>query len=163
MNITEIIAKRSINNIELPKYSATHCVWALKIENIYIEEGAPTIVLEFEDKNFGMIDISESEFKQHNYNSGGYYVVSENGETSFLPSNIFKRTYTEITGKPQFSFRAYNYERNQYFDVLSMITSELNGRVKSYEMNNGYITIWNEPDQARLEVLVNDNWYPIGI
>jgi hypothetical protein len=152
------------NGLEMPSYLSLNRVWALKIANVRRDENRPVIAIEFEDKNFGTVNVSENEFKMKNYSAGGYYVVSANN-AKYVPAIIFNLEYREV-GPQQpvdLKFRAFNYERGTYFEVLDIVTSELNGRERRYEMNNGYVTIWNKPSEARLEVMLKGEWYPAQI
>jgi hypothetical protein len=51
----------------------------------------------------------------------------------------------------------WHKERQQYFDLLAITLSDLNGRVKQAEINNGAVTIWVSLDQIEFVGLTTIN------
>lgn len=83
--------------VELPKYKCHKIVQAAKITEIEDHEsngfGSSTMI-------FG--EVGESKFlddpwkKKHNPEVGGYFVIYEDGYTSYSPAEAFEAGYTKI-------------------------------------------------------------------
>ena len=88
----------------LPQYKCHKIVGALKIKYILNpNEGIPEEddgerLLTFHDVGFeAAVFLMSAEYvKKHNPKSGGYYVVYEDGYTSFSPAEAFESGYTRI-------------------------------------------------------------------
>lgn len=79
----------------MPQYQCHKKVWALQIGEIkpLAEGGAiftPT------DKRYAAISLPQDFIDRHNPQTGGYYVVYENGYSSFSPQEPFEKGYTLI-------------------------------------------------------------------
>ncbi|AWC94565.1 hypothetical protein ACV8DN_003322 [Morganella morganii] len=89
------------NPMQMPEYQCHKRVRALKIKRIDYgyrdaDKGNPSWVCEIvpEDDNYPAIEVSAEYVKKHNPQAGGYYVVYENGYTSFSPADVFESGYT---------------------------------------------------------------------
>jgi len=52
------------------------------------------------------------------------------------------------------NLKAYDFERNQICDVLSIVTSKLNNRnFGKVEMNNGLVTFWKNAQNRECVIL----------
>lgn len=87
---------------EMPKYRCHKEVHALEIEKIfYLVSGG--VILYPMDKDFASITVDEQWVAFHlnlpgsgSMASGGYYVVYEDGYSSFSPRESFENGYTRI-------------------------------------------------------------------
>jgi hypothetical protein len=89
--------RQSGTQAELPKYKCHKIVHAAKITEIKSHEsdgtGSHTMI-------FGEVNMSKfltDEWKnKHNPKAGGYYVVYEDGYTSYSPAEAFESGYSKI-------------------------------------------------------------------
>lgn len=92
-----------MTSIEMPRYQSHKNVWALKIKEIHFDSA--TAVVENRDTNggaiiipeepqYGPINVDRAYCEKHQPQVGGYYVVYENGYTSFSPSEPFESGHT---------------------------------------------------------------------
>lgn len=81
---------------ELPKYKCHKEVWALKIEGIKVHSD-PSVgeIIPF-DAGYAPFVVTEAYMKKHNPQPGGYYVVYDDGYTSYSPAAAFEKGYTKI-------------------------------------------------------------------
>lgn len=81
--------------LPMPKYRCHKVVWALKIKAIiHHSEGAARLY--FVDNVYSRLDQSQSWIKKFRPEGGGYYVVYEDGYTSYSPAKAFEEGYTKI-------------------------------------------------------------------
>lgn len=87
---------------ELPRYRSHKEVWALKIKDITPgragEEGLSTdcATLSFVDNGYAPLVVSLEWMLKHEPQVGGYYVVYQDGYTSYSPAQAFEEGYTRI-------------------------------------------------------------------
>lgn len=80
---------------QMPRYRCHKIVHALKIEGIhYLRDGQ--LVLLPEDKRFAPFEVSDAFRRKHSPAAPGYYVVYEDGYTSWSPVEAFENGYTLI-------------------------------------------------------------------
>lgn len=91
--------------IEMPCYQSHKKVWALKIERIERHDSgsahlhfAP--IDGFERRAFEPIEVPLYFMTKHDPQPGGYFVVYEDGYTSFSPAGPFEAGYTREDGEP---------------------------------------------------------------
>ena len=88
---------------EMPKYNCHKKVWALKIKSIKLDgegenrETDGSAELTFERSEYEPMQANAEYMRKHKPESGGYYVVYEDGYSSFSPAQAFESGYTEIT------------------------------------------------------------------
>src|ERR1051326_8172801 len=83
---------------QMPRYVCHKTVHALKITNIDVrlEKGMP-IILTPEDKRYAPIEVTQDWARErHVERPAGYYVVYEDGYTSWSPVETFEKGYTPI-------------------------------------------------------------------
>lgn len=78
--------------IELPRYKCHKEVHAAKILKVFMPETHTYLVLEVNGKEVGITESKEYGEKHKPY-AGGYYVVYEEGYTSFSPAEAFENGY----------------------------------------------------------------------
>jgi len=78
---------------ELPRYTCHKTVHALQIRNI-IPDSDGHAHLTFEERDYAPIKVNADWLNRHKPKSGGYYVVYEDGYTSFSPAKAFENGYT---------------------------------------------------------------------
>jgi hypothetical protein len=81
---------------EMPRYKCHKEVWALKILST---SGGPDIPTKLHFEGFAPISISNAWATQHKPESGGYYVVYEDGYKSYSPAAAFEAGYAQIGAK----------------------------------------------------------------
>ena len=89
---------------QLPRYKCHKEVWALKIA--YIERRSERLKPNEEDDGAALIVPADAGYlpfwvdrayrQKHNPQIGGYYVVYEDGYTSFSPARAFEAGYTRM-------------------------------------------------------------------
>jgi hypothetical protein len=84
---------------EMPRYKCHKQVWALKIADISLtdtgqEKGAALIVPA--EKGYAAFTVDQSYMDKHRPQAGGYYVVYDDGYTSFSPAKAFEEGYTRV-------------------------------------------------------------------
>ena len=85
--------------IEMPKYRCHKVVYALRIMSIKTYSEPETYTeLVFADGRFAPLRVTEEWGMKHDPHAGGYYVVYEDGYTSFSPAKAFEEGYTLIEG-----------------------------------------------------------------
>ena len=77
---------------QMPEYKCHQKVRALKIK--HIGQHASGIVLTFEDHD--PIKLTDEWQRKHCAWGGGYYVVRDNGESTFIPKERFEMSYTRV-------------------------------------------------------------------
>lgn len=87
--------------VELPRWKCHKEVHALKIEAVKdtTEPGDETDgsrVLIFSEKPFAPLRVNREYVAKHKPEAGGYYVVYEDGYTSFSPAKAFEDGYARI-------------------------------------------------------------------
>ncbi len=87
---------------ELPRYKSHKIVHALKIKELEFEGGTCLIV--FEDKEYAPVDVGLKYYNKHKPQSGGYYVVYEDGYKSWSPAEAFESGYTLVPESRSSSF-----------------------------------------------------------
>jgi len=83
---------------EIPRYKCHKVVQALKI-TLVTPTGCNAHFIVPQEEGFEPIEVSSEWVRQHNPKPGGYYVVYEDGYTSYSPAQAFERGYTLITGE----------------------------------------------------------------
>lgn len=87
---------------EMPKYLCHKKVHALKIASIKRDgegEGRETdgsAIITPADKGYGPFRVESEFMRKHKPESGGYYVVYDDGYKSFSPAKAFEEGYTRI-------------------------------------------------------------------
>lgn len=90
---------------EMPKYKCHKEVYALKIKEIErdvdkaIEEDRDStgqIFLHFEEDGYAPVKLNREWNNKHHPEEGGYYVVYEDGYTSWSPAEAFEKGYSRI-------------------------------------------------------------------
>lgn len=81
--------------IELPEYKCHKEVWALKIADLMSLTDGSAMITPTEER-YAPFKVSAEWVSKHEPQKGGYYVVYENGYTSFSPSEAFESGYTKI-------------------------------------------------------------------
>ena len=90
------------NQMEMPRYKCHKEVHAVQIGNVYPtpknSDGVwdHSFVIEPTDGSFAPIRIDEQWYLKHAPHPNGYYVVYEDGYTSFSPQEAFEKGYTRI-------------------------------------------------------------------
>lgn len=80
---------------EMPRYKCHKQVWALKIENILVDDGGACFITPA-DKGYGMFTVDQEYMAKHKPQVGGYYVVYDDGYKSFSPAKAFEEGYTRV-------------------------------------------------------------------
>jgi len=81
---------------EMPKYKCHKEVWSLKIKNLEYDIKRGGVLIIPEEDGFGSI-LKDHPWKiKHNPEVGGYYVVYEDGYTSYSPAEAFEGWYSKI-------------------------------------------------------------------
>ena len=86
----------------MPRYKCHKEVWALKVSCVIDPtrdgcESDGTLILVPEDESrFAPFRVSREYVRKHAPKAGGYYVVYEDGYTSFSPADAFESGYTRI-------------------------------------------------------------------
>lgn len=90
--------------IEMPKYQCHKTVYALKIKTIVcdaeIARGRKTdwsATITPEDSRYAPFKVDADYLQRHAPVAGGYYVVYEDGYTSFSPAKAFEDGYTKVS------------------------------------------------------------------
>ncbi len=81
---------------ELPRYKSHKIVHALKIHNIDIDKETGAAVITPADEGYGPFAVDSEYMAKHKPQSGGYYVVYEDGYKSWSPAEAFESGYTLI-------------------------------------------------------------------
>ena len=95
----------AVTQREMPRYQCHKKVWALKIEAVLRDsqiaavegretDGSATLVPS--DTAYAPFKVDAAYVRKHNPQAGGYYVVYEDGYTSFSPAEAFESGYTMI-------------------------------------------------------------------
>lgn len=80
---------------QMPKYRCHKEVYGLKIR--YVDVGnSGAAVITFEDQKYAQILVDAKYVAKHSPQSGGYYVVYEDGYKSWSPAEAFESGYTLI-------------------------------------------------------------------
>lgn len=84
--------------LEMPRYRSHKIIWALKIAQVNPTptDRAEPYVLIFEGNSYPDVEISYSWKDRFKPKEGGYYVVYQDGYTSFSPAAAFEEGYTRI-------------------------------------------------------------------
>ena len=94
-----------MNSPEMPKYRCHKEVWALKIKSV---EGCGEAsglshgqyLLSFADVPYSSTIVTAEYVAKHNPQPGGYYVVYDDGYTSFSPAEAFEAGHTSVPSVP---------------------------------------------------------------
>jgi hypothetical protein len=87
---------------EMPRYRCHKEVHALKIAEVFNpdpvdSEGASLCpLLRFEDDRYASMEVTPEWAAKHDPKAGGYFVVYEDGYSSFSPAEAFESGYTRI-------------------------------------------------------------------
>lgn len=84
---------------QMPRYQCHKKVWALKIKAINPTNEMlmyPDYALHFEEEGYAPIRKSRDWMQKHSPSAGGYYVVYEDGYTSYSPAKAFEEGYRLI-------------------------------------------------------------------
>ena len=84
--------------IRMPRYKCHKEVWALKIREVRTVtlNGQPMTEIVPEDDKYATFLVGSEYVKKHEPYSGGYYVVYDDGYTSFSPAEAFENGYTRL-------------------------------------------------------------------
>lgn len=95
VNMTELSQAK-----ELPEYECHKHVRALKIIHVHkhhnVEQDLYEYKLEPEDDSYRMVRVDQAFYDRHRPEPGGYFVLYEDGYTSFSPAKAFEAGYTKI-------------------------------------------------------------------
>jgi len=80
---------------ELPRYKCHKEVWAVKIKELNLMIKGALIVTE--EEGYESFPITQGYIDKHKPASGGYYVVYEDGYTSYSPAEAFEAGYSLIS------------------------------------------------------------------
>jgi hypothetical protein len=84
--------------IEMPRYQCHKQVWALRIAGISLPQNeAGDAELGFADGRYSPRLMPRAWLDKHNPEVGGYFVLYEDGYTSFSPAAAFESGYTLIS------------------------------------------------------------------
>lgn len=79
---------------EMLKYKSHKTVHALKIKTVVPEDHNGGATLLWEDPSYGPFFVDHLFMAKHNPSAGGYYVVYDDGYTSWSPAKSFEEGYT---------------------------------------------------------------------
>jgi len=88
--------------IEIPQYQSHKKVWALKLSRVDIHPGPENTIglntgtLFPEDTRYAKINVGADYMNRHKPQPGGYYVIYDDGYTSWSPAKAFEEGYTKI-------------------------------------------------------------------
>ena len=89
-----------LNQNELPLYQSHKQVRAVKLAGVIYPEPNPLVgqcLLGPSDPTYANIPVTAHWAQKHKPKSGGYYVVYEDGYTSWSPAEAFESGYTLIS------------------------------------------------------------------
>lgn len=81
---------------ELPKYQSHKKVWALKIKEIEEDVHNNGYYLVPEEEGYIKVAITKEWMVRFKPEIGGYYIVYEDGYSSYSPAKAFEEGYTKI-------------------------------------------------------------------
>jgi hypothetical protein len=81
-----------------PRYKCHKEVNAVKIDKVIVIDGSGGAYLYF--TNYPVVEVDHHYMAKHNPSSGGYYVIYDDGYTSWSPAKAFEDGYTLIEEKP---------------------------------------------------------------
>jgi hypothetical protein len=81
----------------MPKYECHKNVWALKIAEI-VSNPYGGAYFQPAEEGYGNVPLSPEYVEKHKPEVGGYYLVYEDGSTSFSPASAFESVYTRACG-----------------------------------------------------------------
>lgn len=84
--------RAEMSMIEMPQYKCHKRVWALKIDGV-VSNPNGSVDLFFVEKGYAPVNL-EGKSADREWRAGGYYVVYEDGYTSFSPAKAFEEGYT---------------------------------------------------------------------
>jgi hypothetical protein len=150
--------------VEFPDYVGNEQIKAFQIELCGMLLGIDKYYLRPVDKSLPLIGVSETWVKGNNPSKGDWAVLHKNGVLELVQNHWFVKQYMKTPIKMNgLKLRARCKDRNAWFEVLSVVVSELNGREKRAECNNGMITIWRTPAEADFEIMIGEKWYPLEL
>lgn len=92
--------------VEMPKYQSHRKVWALKIKEIGFDsdlakedgnrETDGSAIITPEEEGYGKFKVDVAYCHKHKPQSGGYYVVYDDGYKSWSPAEAFENGYTKL-------------------------------------------------------------------
>lgn len=80
---------------EIPRYKCHKEVWALKIGGIERDQDGSGLITP-SDEGFAPFRVSGNYIRQHNPQTGGYFVSYKDGYQSYSPAQAFEEGYTRI-------------------------------------------------------------------
>ena len=83
--------------LQFPQYKCHKIVCALKIGHVNHNYLHGSAELHPEDKSYDNINVSRDFCRKHVLQDGGYYVIYEDGYTSWSPAKAFEDGYVLIT------------------------------------------------------------------
>ncbi len=101
---------------ELPRYKSHKIVHALKIKGVVIEDGIVWIVPD--DKEYAAFEVDKAYYDKHKPQSGGYYVVYEDGYKSWSPADAFESGYTRVSNERDMDVPKIVLEKEKFLSVL---------------------------------------------
>lgn len=82
---------------DLPRYKSHKEVMALKIRRVEPDDGDGGAILHwYQDAIYNPIKVDHLFMAKHNPSAGGYYVVYDDGYTSWSPAKAFEEGYSLI-------------------------------------------------------------------
>jgi hypothetical protein len=147
---------------EMPKWQGVRQVYALKISKVIqpslpIDGDLKKGTIEFENKEYAPLKLEYVFFKKHEPKEGGYYVVYENGHTSYCPGPEFEKiNFPFDKEKPQkIEFRAYSKDGRKMYEVLALNLESASAHVNQlYEFCDGPETVMLS--EINLIMMVNE-------
>lgn len=94
---TEMTSGPHVNVLEMPRYKCHKEVYALKIADVQYEPGGGAMIVPAE-AGYAPFRVDAEFMRKHSPQIGGYYVVYEDGYTSFSPAEAFETGYTKAEG-----------------------------------------------------------------
>jgi hypothetical protein len=79
---------------QMPRYKCHKEVYALKINAV--THSNTGIFLTPAEEGYGTFEVAELWVAKHNPKAGGYYVVYDDGYSSFSPAKAFEEGYTRV-------------------------------------------------------------------
>lgn len=81
---------------QMPRYKCHKEVWALKIKSIRLVSEAEGFEITPEDSRYAPFFVSSEYVHKHKPEVGGYYVVYDDGYTSYSPAKAFEEGYSKL-------------------------------------------------------------------
>ena len=134
---------------QMPRFISHKVVWALKILATSGGQGrGGAVTIHPADDYFAPFEVPADFVAKHRPESGGYYVVYEDGYASFLPAQAFESGYTAAAG-PRCIDPAHRY-RLSGDQVLQFLKKERDPATGAFELTRAGTT-----NEELIEVLLD--------